>query len=203
MIDEPRRQYGDRDPRDMPPITIKSFDEAERPIIKAESEKLVADYLRILGSQFYDDKKAFFQEKRMLVQAITAPARWAWKKGVFLDDASYRKILNEVIKGIKQHGNTSNIRYFCGYFLGCVQKRITHGEEEYLALGKSIRERRPTKNATDLVTGLQVVETAEQFTKAITDLSRLVTQKRPKAPKPPAKKPRPASDKEDNQLDLL
>lgn len=166
---------------------------------EAESKQLVVDYLSVLGSQFFlDNPNDYFKAKNFLIRGITTPARWAVKKGVYLDDKHYRKILNIVINGIKRFGATANIGYFPGYFLACLQRHLSKNEERYIALGKMIRDRQTARLAKDLVGDLQIQEQPEQFTNTLADLSRLVTGKGTKKPR---KKP-PIADT-DQQLGLL
>lgn len=105
------------------------------------AETLLSEYLGMLRRQFYTDDKAFFQQRRLLIKALTLPARWFEKRGVFADDRDYRKILDEVIQGIKRHGDTGAIKYFSGYFLLCLQTHMKHHEEAYYDRAKSSRRK--------------------------------------------------------------
>lgn len=175
------------------PITREQVKEAKR----TQSAQLVSDYLGKLRGSFYgDNQKGFFQQRRLLIQAITTPARWANKKGVELDDRHCRKILDLVIKDIQHHGNLSAIKYFCRYFLDCVQKHLQHHEEEYLDLGRKIREGQTAQVAKSILDDLTIAETSSDFTERLSDLFLDTKKSRPK-------KPRPEPQKEDNQLGLL
>ena len=75
---------------------------------------IVRDYLHLIKNEFHaGDERAFFQQRWLLIKAITYLA----KRGVFLPQPDYRKILDTVISGIKDHGNRDTIRYFGRYLL--------------------------------------------------------------------------------------
>jgi hypothetical protein len=84
---------------------------------------IVDDFLRQLRA-FYPCDKPFYQQRRYLIQAITYPARWVHKRGVFLPEADHRAILDEIISGIRKHGNLATVRNFGVYFLDCVQRHF-------------------------------------------------------------------------------
>jgi hypothetical protein len=84
---------------------------------------IVDDFLRQLRA-FYPCDKPFYQQRRYLIQAITYPARWVPKRGVFLPEADHRAILDEIISGIRKHGNLATVRNFGVYFLDCVQRHF-------------------------------------------------------------------------------
>jgi len=101
---------------------------------------IVRDYLHLIKNEFYaGDERAFFEQRWLLIKAITYPARWLDKRGVFLPETEHRKILDTVISGIKDHGNTDTIRSFGRYFLDCIQKQIKHHEETYYDHAKGLQ----------------------------------------------------------------
>lgn len=168
---------------------------------KRESAQIVKDYLANIQSQFYpDDQKRFFQDRKFLIRCITLPARYLHKRGVALDDAFYRKILNEILKGIKQHTRARDFKSFGSYLLVCVQRHLKHHDEDYVAKGKEIRDARSMKTAKSILDGLQPVENPEQFTGSLADLSYLVGSGRKKTP---ARKKTRTPEPDNEQISLF
>lgn len=111
-----------------------------RPVDPGAAVRICRDFLHTLRSQFYaDDEKAFFQQRWMLMKAISAPASYLAKRGVGLTEADHRKLLTEVIRTIQHHGDTRRIRLFGRYFLHCVQEHLKHHGEDYYDSGKALR----------------------------------------------------------------
>jgi hypothetical protein len=97
--------------------------------------------LRELRREFfakYTDKR-FFQERPMLIQSITWPARWMNDRGVKARPEIYRGILRTVIKTIRERGNVSRIRRFSVYFLHSVQEHMKHHGDQYYYTAKAAR----------------------------------------------------------------
>jgi hypothetical protein len=110
------------------------------------------------------------REITLLIQAITYPARWLDKRGVFLPGQDYRAILDAIISGIKQHGNTRSVRYFGSYFLDCVQRHIKHHEEAYYDHAKGLQAK-ASLAMRDIINGVHVDDDSE--TGSTTDLAAL------------------------------
>ena len=120
------------------------------------TNSIVEQYLRTLRS-FYSADKRFYQQRRMLIQGITLPARWLDKSGVFLPESDYRKLLDTIISGIRKCGDLATVRNFGVYFLDCVQRHIKHHGEEYLDLAKSPQAKQRLA-MHEIVKGLTVVD---------------------------------------------
>jgi hypothetical protein len=82
--------------------------------------------------------KQFFQERNLLLQAVTYPADWLHRRGAKLQEPPYRQILQTVIDTIKAHGNRAKIRRFSAYFLHAVQTHMQHHGEEYYQASKRL-----------------------------------------------------------------
>jgi hypothetical protein len=100
------------------------------------------------------DAKRFFQDRSMLMRAITQPAQWLKKRGARLPGSKYRAILATVIDTIKRHGAREK-GYFPRYFLFCVQEHMKHHGDEYLAQAKTLDGKRNIgpRAINELVTG--------------------------------------------------
>jgi hypothetical protein len=101
----------------------------------------VEEMLRLIRREFFvqHTDKRFFQERSMLIQAITFPAHWMNDRGVRLPASGYRRILGTVIGTIKRHGNRAKIQRFSVYFLHSVQEHMKHHGDEYYAAAKAAR----------------------------------------------------------------
>jgi hypothetical protein len=107
---------------------------------KGNAEQLMKDFLHVLRGQFYgDDEPRFYAHKNMLMQAIAWPARVMVELGVWLPDKRLREILGEIIKGIKQKGNTGAVKHFGAYFLHSVQAHMKIRQDHYYQEGKTAR----------------------------------------------------------------
>lgn len=151
-------------------------------------ENILEDYLGTLRKQFYpDDSKAFFQQKSMLITAITTPARWLDERGVKVPDRRHREILDTIIKGIMHHGATGKIQYFCRYFLHAVQEHMSHNGERYYEEGKSLRTIVDT-TFTHLTAKQRkrLPDAEDPTTTQLAALNRLVKSTRHKTKKQPA-----------------
>lgn len=121
---------------------------------------IVNDYLYRIRQQFYpDNEKAFYQQRRLLIRAISFPAGWLDRRGIVFPEKRYRQLLDEILKGIMHHGNTGNIGYFAGYLFSCIQQHMKHHEEEYYDLGKSLRSKND-QSMKQILSGLKVDEPA-------------------------------------------
>jgi len=106
-------------------------------------EQLTESFLRHIRKQFYpagrDGDKRFFQERRMLLQAITWPARWLDERVVRLTATRYKELLNTIISTIVRHGDVSKVRSFGRYLLHSIQEHMRHHGDEYYDVGKASR----------------------------------------------------------------
>jgi hypothetical protein len=111
-----------------------------RPVDPGVAERIVKDYLHTLRNQFYpDDAKAFYQQRWLLIRAISYPSAYLAERQVGLTEADHRNLLTEQIRGIMHHGNTRQIKHFGRYFLHVIQKHMAHHGEDYYESGKAIR----------------------------------------------------------------
>ncbi len=106
-----------------------------------EPSELSEMLLGVLRDQFYrNDAKGFYQERNLLLQAATFPAKWLDERKVRLSAARYREILAGIIRGIKRCGTKGEIRRFSVYLLHCIQEHMRHHGEDYYDEGKRTRQ---------------------------------------------------------------
>lgn len=152
---------------------------------------LVKNNLHRIRQQFFpDDTKEFYQQRTLLVKAITTPAAWLEERGVRLSEQRLQEILDTVLTGIMHHGATHRIGYFCAYFLKCVQDHMRFQGERYYEEAKSLRT--ITETAIEHLTKQQksrLSDAQDRTTAELSALNRLVretTAKRPKRAKAPS-----------------
>lgn len=153
------------------------------------ADSLLNNWLHRLKNQFYPDTpKEFYQQRSILITAITHPARWLNDREVRLPEARIDAILTDILWGIMHHGDTARIGYFCRYFLKAVQDHMTHQGERYYEEGKSLRfildtalENLSKKQAAKLS------DAQDQTTAELAALNRLVQSTRLKKKKIAAK----------------
>jgi len=109
--------------------------------MKPEVQQFVEEMLGLIRRDFFAKAtpKRFYQERAMLIQAITWPARWMNERGARLPASGYRRILVTVIQTIKRHGNISKIHCFSRYLLYAVQEHMCYHGEEYYEQAKAAR----------------------------------------------------------------
>jgi hypothetical protein len=104
---------------------------------------LVAQLVTMLRDQFYFDrpKKAFFYDHSLLVDAVTYPAGWLFRKGMTREFPAdrYREVLLSIVQDIKRHA-TGEIRHFGRYFLHAVQEHMKHQGDRYYEECKHVRD---------------------------------------------------------------
>lgn len=102
--------------------------------------ELTDQTLLAVRREFYrGNDKGFFQERNLLVKAITYPADWLNRKGAKLPAAKYRAILQTVLDAMKRHADRAAIRRVSAYFLHAVQEHMKHHGEEYYLAAKQLR----------------------------------------------------------------
>jgi hypothetical protein len=113
-------------------ISLDDFHLSERVFgTVSPASSIVQNYLREIRRTFYRDEKTFFQQRQMLIKALTLPARWLDKSKVYLPEDDYRRLLDTIISGIRKHGNLATVCNFAVYFLDCVQRHIKHHGDEF------------------------------------------------------------------------
>jgi hypothetical protein len=106
-----------------------------------ETEDLIGEMLTLLRRDFYPKKeKEFFQDKRLLLKAITCPADWMKEHGVAAPASKYRAILHAVISTLKRHASPAKKLRFSAYLLHCVQEHMKHHGDEYYTDAKQVRD---------------------------------------------------------------
>ncbi len=104
------------------------------------ADELTGEMLALLRREFFAglSEKQFFQERNLLLQAITWPARWLNERGARMPGTRYRAILMTVIGTIKRHGKRAKIERFSAYFLHSVQEHMKHHGDEYYYAAKEV-----------------------------------------------------------------
>jgi hypothetical protein len=99
------------------------------------------EMLRVVRREFYAaaDSKRFFEERQLLMQAVTYPAKYLNDRGARVPASKYRAILATVISTIKAKGNLAAIERFSVYFLHCVQQHMAHHGDGYYYAAKELR----------------------------------------------------------------
>jgi len=112
------------------------------------SEELILLIRRLF---FKDREKEFFQQRDLILQAITYPAHYLHGRGVGMDEEPYRDLVKGVILDI--HSKSPVIKFFGAYFLGAIQKHMVYRGEKYYYEGVKARNR-----LTPLVEGIMAAK---------------------------------------------
>lgn len=141
-----------------------------------EVEFLVVQ-LQQLRRTFYakTPEKRFFQEKSLLLSAISFPAAHLKDRyHVSTPDALSAAILGTVTHSIVTKGNREKIERFSCYFLHCVQEHMAHHGEEYYERAKAAR--RAAEALPEIVAKVRVGE-IERSTDVMVALHRTLKSK--------------------------
>ena len=103
--------------------------------MKLIEQKIIENILVDIKKMFYpkNQYKLFYQDKRMLIYAITWPATWFEQRAIKPQQHNYQKIIKKIINDIAQHGNPLLYQqYFPRYLLkGIQQWFLFKGEQLY------------------------------------------------------------------------
>ncbi len=177
-------------PRRQSPVNRPALD--LRPSDPGAAARICKDFLHVLRNQFYpDDQKGFYQQRWLLLKAITHPAKYLAMRGVGLTEADHRKILTEQIRTIQHHGDTRAIKLFGRYFLHCIQQHMKFHGEDYYDSGKTVRA--IADQTVDSIRA-QAASQALEVTDRLAEIHAAV--------RPPARRKKPAAA-EPGQLDLF
>jgi hypothetical protein len=152
------------------------------------AETLVKRFLYQIRTKFYpDNEKGFYQERSLLLRAITHPAHWLKDRGVSLPEAKLEAILNEILRGIMHHGDTGKIGYFSAYLLKAVQAHMKHQGDRYYDEAKALRN--IAESALSELTKKQRdrrPDALDPVTAQLADLNQLLRATKPGRKKKPA-----------------
>ena len=108
-------------------------------------------------------QKRFYQDRRMLLYALTWPAKWLDRRALPITSQAYQKLLSDRLEDIATHGDPKRYQnYFPRYLLKTIQDWFAHhGEALYEEL-KHVRNQlcdievllrpHPNQSARDVVT---------------------------------------------------
>jgi hypothetical protein len=149
----------------------------------AKDENQLSGLLAEVRLRFYATQPParFHRDRRMLLYALSWPAVWLERRGLFCSSRRYRALIVERLDAIHAHGDPTRYgEYFPRYLLKCLQDFFDrHGDELYPEL-KHIR------NALDQVCGsLRFAETASLQSRQIEALASVHRMLRAQAPAPP------------------
>ncbi len=105
-------------------------------------EAMVARLMGLIRGQFCGDlaDKDWFKHSHFVKRNVVLwPARFVKGKEFTLPVARYEAIMRGIFDGIKEHGQTGQIRYWPGYLMKCVQDHWRLHWEEYYNEAKAVR----------------------------------------------------------------
>jgi hypothetical protein len=124
---------------------------------------IIAAALEEIRARLYDRRAwgaRFFQERDMLISAITWLATWFKKRGVAPSAQRYRAIIARVVQDIDRHMKVDQPKCMALYFHHCLQKHMQHQGENYYDEAKALRN--VIQAVTRTVTARQATATASQ-----------------------------------------
>lgn len=118
-----------------------------RPVLTDDGPDSLVELLHDVRLRFYATHPAAFQrDRRRLIYALTWPALWLERRGLFCSPQRYRTLVVERLDAIRAHGEPIRYgAYFPTYLLKCLQDFLDrHGDELH-------RELKHLRNALDVV----------------------------------------------------
>jgi hypothetical protein len=107
-----------------------------------DGERTAHELLEQVRVHFYAGSQParFHHDRRMLLYAVTWPAVWMERRGLFCSQRRYRTLIEERLDAIRAHGEPARYgAYFPAYLLKCLQDFFErHGDDLYIEL-KHIR----------------------------------------------------------------
>lgn len=150
--------------------------------VEAIDDATLCDLLHDVRLRFYTTQPsaAFQRDRRRLVYALTWPAVWLDRRGLFCSAQRYRTLVVDRLDAIRAHGDPARYgRYFPTYLLKCLQDFLDrHGDE----LDGELKHLR---NALDVVVGsLRLAEKTVAQSRQIAALAQVHRCLRANAPAP-------------------
>lgn len=105
------------------------------------ADDLTTHLLADIHARFYQGvtAKKWAQERSILVQAITYPARYINERGGKLPGRRYREILVAILADIQRHVQAKRINRLSIYILHCVQEHMRHQGDRYYQEAKDAK----------------------------------------------------------------
>jgi hypothetical protein len=101
-------------------------------------ERTAHELLDSIRLRFYSTQPpaSFHRDRRMLVYALTWPAVWLERRGLFCSPRRYRALIEDRLDAIRAHGEPARYgAYFPAYLLKCLQDFFDrHGDDLYVEL---------------------------------------------------------------------
>lgn len=101
-------------------------------------ERTAQDLLELVRVHFYAGSQPaqFHRDRRMLLYAVTWPAVWLERRGLFCSQRRYKTLIAERLDAIRAHGEPARYgAYFPAYLLKCLQDFFQrHGDDLYVEL---------------------------------------------------------------------
>ena len=99
------------------------------------AKRTVDDLLESVRIRFYagNQPARFYRDRRMLMYALTWPAVWLERRGLFCSSHRYQILITERLEAIRAHGEPARYgAYFPTYLLKCLQDFFErYGDELY------------------------------------------------------------------------
>ena len=93
--------------------------------MKNIEQKIIEKLLKNIKQSFYQkhEQKRFYQDRHMLIYAITWPATWFEQRNFQTTPNKYQQLIQNILDNIAIHGKPQLYqRYFPGYLLKCIQQ---------------------------------------------------------------------------------
>lgn len=96
-----------------------------------------------IKKRFYDSStypEKYYEDQRMLLYAITWPAKWLEQRALTISTEHYKQLLSQRLDDIVKHGEPSRYQdYFPVYLLKTIQRWFAHNGESLYHKLKHIR----------------------------------------------------------------
>jgi len=93
--------------------------------MKTMQQNIIENILAHIKKHFYSNNqsKCFYQDKHMLIYAITWPATWFEQRALRPSQSKYQQLIENILEQITLHGKPHLYqKYFPRYLLKCIQQ---------------------------------------------------------------------------------
>lgn len=145
-------------------------------------EQLTDHLLADIHARFYQgvSAKKWAQEKRILIQAITYPARYLNERGGKLPGRRYLEILKAILADIQRHCQAKTFQRLSVYILHCVQEHMRHQGDRYY---QEAKDAKPAAAVAGRVIRKAQATVGDHSTRILAETHKILSQRKTTAQK--------------------
>lgn len=150
---------------------------------RSVAQEVIDTLLEQIAREHYEgpNDRNYHAHRRGLIHAICWPANWFQQRAIHLSDARYKSIIEQRLREIREHGNSSKVQaYFPKYLLSCLQNHFLHQGDSIYEQYKHVRY--SIEILLQKLPDLQQSKTNEEMIDVLSQAHRLTRPVRKKKP---------------------